>query len=113
MARNQSKKARGKKVGTRRRQRGGGFLDSIMGKSGEPAPAVTTTDPKAQEPTQAGAVAPAPEKKSMLSSAKSYASNLAGAPLILARMEKTLNRMAEMMENYPKPTSSSGGKTKK
>jgi hypothetical protein len=92
--------------------RGAGFFDSIMGKSGETAPAVTTAETKPQEPAQAVAAA-APEKKSMLSSAKSYASNLAGAPLILARMEKTLNRMAEIMENYPKPTASVGGKMKK
>lgn len=86
MARNQSKKVRGKKAGTRRRQRGAGWLDSLTGKSTTVAStASTSTAPDAAE----ASVKPEPQMN--MNQRMSGFTSLANAAYVLNRMEDKLD----------------------
>lgn len=88
MARNQSKKVRGKKAGTRRRQRGAGWLDSLTGKSTTvAATASTSTDPDAVL-TEASVK---PEPQMNMNQRMSGFTSLANAAYVLNRMEDKLD----------------------
>jgi len=86
MARNQSKKVRGKKAGTRRRQRGAGWLDSLTGKSTTVADAASaSTAPDAAE----ASVKPEPQMN--MNQRMSGFTSLANAAYVLNRMEDKLD----------------------
>jgi|LauGreSBDMM110SN_4_FD.fasta_scaffold44866_2 hypothetical protein len=88
MARNQSKKVRGKKAGTRRRQRGAGWLDSLTGKSTTVAAtadaASTSTAPDAEASVK-------PEPQMNMNQRMSGFTSLANAAYVLNRMEDKLD----------------------
>ena len=85
MARNQSKKVRGKKAGTRRHQRGAGWLDSLTGKSTtDAATASTSTAPDAEASVK-------PEPQMNMNQRMSGFTSLANAAYVLNRMEDKLD----------------------
>lgn len=87
MARNQSKRVRGKKAGTRRRQRGAGWLDGVMGSKAAPANPVDVAQP---------VPAPAPaankqEPQMNMNQRMAGFTSLANAAYVLNRIEDKLD----------------------
>jgi len=91
MARNQSKRVRGKKAGTRRRQRGAGWLDGVMGSKAAPANPVDVAQPA---PAPAPVPAPAANKQEPqmnMNQRMAGFTSLANAAYVLNRIEDKLD----------------------